>query len=75
MEVDARLEGLQPFMIHDTRYYRVFYSFADDPEQILECRLPHDAIDSDLKPGDPVKLTMLLKTVMEVRRSPSPPAE
>lgn len=70
MEVEARLEGLQPFAIHDTKYYRVFYSFPEQPEQILECRLPFDAIDEGLKPGDPVILTMLLKTVMEVRGKP-----
>lgn len=68
MEVEGRLEGLQPFAIHDTKYFRVFYSFLDQPDQILECRLPFDAIDEGLKPGDPVVLTMLMKTVMEVRK-------
>jgi hypothetical protein len=68
MEIDGRLEGLQPYAIHGTRYYRVFFSHVDSPDQIESCQLPFDAIDPDLRPDDPIRITYLLKTVMEIRR-------
>ena len=66
MEIAGTLEGLQPYTIHDTRYYRVFYSHADAPDQILQAQLPFDALDATLKPGDPITITYLLKTVMRI---------
>jgi hypothetical protein len=70
MEVDGTLEGLQPYSIHGGRYCRVFYTHADDPETILQCQLPEEAIDPALKPGDPVVITYLLKTVMRIGPRP-----
>lgn len=67
MEVDGRLEGLQAYSIHGTRYFRVFYSHRDEPDEIRQCLLPFDAFDADLTPGDPIRITYLLKTVMEIR--------
>jgi len=67
MEIDGKLEGVQPFSIHGTTYYRLFYSHVDDPDQINQCQLPFDAVDANLKPGDPVRITYLLRTVMEIR--------
>ena len=67
MEIEGTLEGLQPYAIHGTRYYRVFYSHADTPDQILQCQLPFDALEQTLKPGDPITITYLLKTVMSIR--------
>ena len=60
MEIEGTLEGLQPYVVHDTRYYRVFYSHADAPDQFLQCQLPFDALDPALKPGDPITITYLL---------------
>ena len=68
MEIEGTLEGLQPYTIHDTRYYRVFYRHADAPDQILQAQLPFDALDATLKPGDPITITYLLKTVMQIAR-------
>jgi hypothetical protein len=68
MEIDGTLEGLQPYTIHGTHYYRVFYSHLDAPDQILQCQLPFDALEANLKPGDPVTITYLLKTVMRIGR-------
>jgi hypothetical protein len=66
VEVDGTLEGLQPYTIHGGRYLRVFYSHADDPETILQCQLPEEAVESSLKPGDPITINYLLKTVMSI---------
>jgi hypothetical protein len=70
MEIDGRLEGLQPYAIHGMRYYRVFYSHADAPDDILRAQLPFDAVDERAKPGDPILITYLLKTVMAVAKRP-----
>jgi len=68
MEVDGRLEGIQAYEIHGTRYYRVFYTHLDDTDEIRQCQLPFDAIDAELKPSDPIRITYLLKTVMAIHR-------
>jgi len=71
MEIAGTLEGLQPYTIHGGRYLRVFYSHADDPETILQCQLPEEAVDASIKPGDPISIKYLLKTVMGIsRRAP-----
>jgi hypothetical protein len=66
MEVAGTLEGLQPYTIHSGRYFRVFYSHAEDPETILQCQLPEEAVDPALKPGDLIFINYLLKTVMSI---------
>jgi hypothetical protein len=66
VEVEGTLEGLQPYAIHGGRYLRVFYSHADEPEAILQCQLPEEAVESVLKPGDPITINYLLKTVMGI---------
>jgi hypothetical protein len=68
MEVEGTLEGVQHYTIHGGNYIRVFYSHADDPETILQCQLPGEAIDSSLKPSDPITINYLLKTVMSIAR-------
>jgi hypothetical protein len=72
MEIEGTLEGLQPYSIHGTRYFRVFYSHLDEPDTILQAQLPFDAFDAALKPGDPITITYLLKTVMQIGRSQRP---
>jgi hypothetical protein len=67
VEIAGTLEGLQPYTIHGSRYVRVYYSHADDPETILQCQLPEEAVDSALKPGDSVFINYLLKNVLLLR--------
>lgn len=70
MEIEAIIEGLQRITIHGSPYVRVYYRLDDDPEKILAAQLPDEAVDSGIRVGDRVRLTMLLRTVMEVRRPP-----
>lgn len=70
MEIDGRLEGIQPYAIHGMRYYRVFYSHVGAPDDILQAQLPFDAVDERAQPGDPIVITYLLKTVMAVAKRP-----
>ena len=71
MEVEATVEGMQRITIHGSPYVRVFYSLDDDRERVLAAQLPDEAVDADIKVGDRVRLTMLLRTVMEVRALPA----
>ena len=72
MEIEATVEGLQRIAIHGSPYVRVFYSLDDDRETVNQAQLPDEAVDADIRVGDRVRLTMLLRTVMEVRRLPTP---
>jgi hypothetical protein len=71
MEIEATIEGLQRIAIHGSPYVRVFFSLDENREQIVPAQLPDEAVDSGIKVGDRVRLTMLMRTVMEVRRIPS----
>lgn len=69
MDVLGTLEGRQDYTIHGELYAQLYFSLPENPEDIQQCRLPSDAFDNDLKPGDPIRITYLLKTVMEIRRA------
>lgn len=69
MDVIAKLEGRQDYTIHGERYARLYFTLPEDPENVQQCQLPGDAFDADLKPGDTVRITMVLKTVMEMRHA------
>jgi hypothetical protein len=71
MEIEATIDGLQRIAIHGSPYVRVFFSLDENREQIVPAQLPDEAVDSGIKVGDRVRLTMLMRTVMEVRRIPS----
>lgn len=71
MEIDAVLEGLQHYTIHGGRYLRVFYATVEAPDVVETCQLPLEAFDESLRPGDSIRITMVLKTVMSIAR-PSP---
>jgi hypothetical protein len=68
VDVDGTLEGRQDYTIHGERYARLYFTLLDDPDTIHQCQLPSDAFDADLKAGDQVVITFLLKTVMAVKR-------
>jgi hypothetical protein len=72
VDVFGTLEGRQDYTIHGELYAQLYFSLPEDPENIQQCRLPSDAFDADLKPGDKVRITMLLRTVMEMRRADAP---
>jgi hypothetical protein len=61
---------MQRIAIHGSPYVRIFYSLDDDREAILQAQLPDEAVDAGIDVGDRVRLTVLLRTVMEVRRIP-----
>lgn len=70
MEVEGTLEGRRDYAIHGQRYAQLFFSLLPNPDEVQACQLPDDAFDPDLKPGDRIVITFLLKTVMEIRKAP-----
>jgi len=70
VEIEATIEGMQRIAIHGSPYVRVFYSLDDDRDTVLQAQLPDEAVDPGIDVGDRIRLTMLLRTVMEVRRIP-----
>jgi len=68
MEIQGRLEGKQIYLLHGVPYTRVFYTHRDDPETVLQCQLAESEFDADLAVGDPIRITYLLRTALEIRR-------
>jgi hypothetical protein len=71
VDVFGILEGRQDYTIHGGPYSRLFFTMEGD-ETIHQAQLPDEAVDRDLQPGDAIVVTMLLRTVMEIRRRPNP---
>lgn len=67
MDYDGTLEGLQQYTLHGALWFRAYFTLGDDTETIMQAQLPEDAFDASLKPGDPIAVTMLLKTVMQIK--------
>jgi len=71
VDVQGRLEGIQTYLLHGQPYKRVFYTHLDDPETILQAQLAESELDAGLAVGDPIRITYLLRTVLEIRRDDS----
>ncbi len=69
MNVEGRLEGIRRYTIHGGPYAYLYFSHLDDPDTIHQAQLPEEAYDAQLKVGDRIVVTYLLKTVMEIRRA------
>ena len=67
MEVEATIEGLRPYLIHDERYVVVYFAHRDDPETIRQAQLSADALPGGLKVGDEVIVTYILSIVAGIR--------
>lgn len=61
MEITAVVLGLVPFEIHGERYLTVYYAHEDDPETVLEARLPLSAIYPRPHVNDRVRIHYVLQ--------------
>ena len=71
MDSFGTLEGQQDYTIDGQVYARLFFHIDGDAENIIQCQLPSDAFDTDLQVGDRIRITMLMRTVMEIRKQPN----
>ncbi len=71
MDQPGTLEGVQRYTIHGSPYVRVFFTLEGDAETVVQAQLPIEAFEESLRPGDPISVTMLMRTVMAVGRRDS----
>lgn len=66
--VEAVIQAIQPYDLHGVRWYRVAYSPAETPDQIMEARFSWDVIYPDPQAGDRVRIRTLLGIVDRVEK-------
>ncbi|HUR32202.1 MAG TPA: hypothetical protein VM032_00290 [Vicinamibacterales bacterium] len=66
---DGILKRLQPVSIHGQISCDVFFTSVDDPDgQIHVARLGPESVDSNLEPGDRIRVEYLVGTAVKVTR-------
>ena len=66
-EREGVLRALRSYALHGETYYEVQYTLADQPDgPVHGARLPHDALDVTLRPGDRVRLHFVLNMLVKV---------
>ncbi len=66
MNVDATIIGIVPFLIQDHRYLTIYYVHDDDPENVLQARLPAQAVYDHPHPNDRVSIHYVLGVVTHI---------
>lgn len=66
-EVEAALKVVRSFQVHGARFIEIGFSLADDPaDSVRRARISDNLIYPDPKPGDRVKIAMLMGNVSRV---------
>ena len=66
-EIQAVLKVVRNFQVHGARFVEIGFSLASDPpESIRRARISDNLIYRDPKPGDRVKIAILLGNVCRV---------
>lgn len=67
----AILHAVRPFEIHGARFVDLIYSLeSDPPESYRQTRVSDNLIYADPKPGDRVKIGLLMGNVTGIARVP-----
>jgi hypothetical protein len=66
MNVDATIVGIVPFEIQEDRYLTIYYVHDDDPDSILQARLPAAAVYAHPHPNDQVSIHYVLGVVTHI---------
>lgn len=66
MNIDATIVGIVPFLIQDEPYLTVYYVHEDDPDNILQARLPATAVYDQPHPNDQVSIHYVLGIVTHI---------
>jgi hypothetical protein len=66
MNRDATIVGIVPFEIQEDRYLTIYYVHDDDPENILQARLPASAVYAHPHPNDRVSIYYVLGIVTHI---------
>jgi hypothetical protein len=74
MDIEATIVGLVPFEIQDETYLTIYYVHDDEPENVLQARLPASAIYEHPHPNDQVHVHYVLGVVTHVHKREAEPA-
>lgn len=74
MNVDATIVGIVPFEIQDDRYLTIYYIHDDDPENVLQARLPASAVYAHPHPNDRISIHYVLGVVTHIHERQEPGA-
>lgn len=66
MNVNATIVGIVPFEIQDERYLTIYYVHDDEPDKILQARLPANAVYQHPHPNDRVAVHYVLGVVTHI---------
>jgi hypothetical protein len=66
MNVNATIVGIVPFSIQDERYLTIYYVHDDEPETILQARLPASVVYEHPHPNDKVSVHYVFGVVTHI---------
>lgn len=66
--MEAILAVVEPYEIHGTRYYRIVYARADQPDSMFDGRVAAESIYKGAQAGDRVVIRMLLGVIDDVSK-------
>ncbi len=66
-EADAVLRIVRPFQVHGAQFYEIGFSLSTDPpDSVRRARVSDNLVYSDPKPGDRVKIALLMGNVTRI---------
>ena len=68
--MDAILAIVEPYNIHGTRFYKIAYATAEEPDRMSQGRVAFEGMYKDPKPGDRVNIQVLLGVIDQVSKRP-----
>ena len=66
--MEAILAAAEPYEIHGTRFYRIAWVTADDPDRVSQGRIAREGMYPDPQPGDRVEIRVLLGVLDSVTK-------
>ncbi|MEO8540079.1 MAG: hypothetical protein ABI577_10105 [bacterium] len=66
--MDAILAEVEPYTIHGTRFYRIVYATAEQPDRMTEGRVAAEGMYKSPQAGDKVDIRVLLGVIDQVKR-------
>lgn len=66
--MDAILAAVEPYNIHGTRFFRIVYATAEQPDRMTEGRVAFEGMYKDPRAGDHVDIRVLLGVIDQVKK-------
>ncbi|MCA9821135.1 MAG: hypothetical protein R3C29_17085 [Dehalococcoidia bacterium] len=66
--MEAILAAAEPYEIHGTRFFRIAWVTADDPDKVSQGRVAREGMYANPQPGDRVEIRVLLGVIDSVTK-------